>query len=121
MPVTNIKSDWYEGDLRFYAKATAMTDTPIFQIGRTDYAAMVKIHNRPAITGNSLEVRARPSSATAEHYAIDSTLDWRADATGGGCRAVQGVARMDAGYTTTGGDLCGVYGQVALNATATAN
>ena len=36
-------------------------------------------------------------------------------------RAVQGVARIDAANTITGGSVIGVYGQVALNATAVAN
>lgn len=124
MAVSNIRSSWDSGHLRFKAYTSSLATTPYVSFGQTDYPLQVKIHNRPATTGNSLEVRARPSSATAEHFAVDSTLDWRPTgdtATGGGVRAVQGVARMDAGYTVAGGDLCGVYGQVALNATATAN
>jgi hypothetical protein len=123
----NLTSEWSGGNLVFVPSQDALdaSITPVFQVGRTDKPVQAKFHNRPATTGSTVEVRSRPSSVTATHYAVDSTLDWRpttdSTATGGGCRAVQGVSRMDAGYTTTGGDLTGVYGQVALNATATAN
>lgn len=121
MAVANIRSKWSSGNLVF----TSIDSTyKTIQFGQTSYPLQVKVHNRPATSGNTLEVRARPSSATAEHFAIDSTLDWRqtdSAITGGGVRAVQGVARIDAGNTATGGSLTGVYGQVALNATATVN
>lgn len=122
MGATNIRSKWSSGNLVFYSiDSTYKT----IQFGQTSYPIQIKVHNRPTTSGNTLEVRARPSSATAEHFAVDSTLDWRETAastiTGGGCRALQGVARIDAANTITGGSLTGVYGQVALNATATAN
>lgn len=124
MSVANIKSEWSSGNLVFKALSGVST-TPVFQVGQTDLGIQAKFHNRPATSGSTIEVRARPSAVDATHYAVDSTLDWRpttsSTATGGGCRAVQGVCRMDNGYTTTGGDLTGVYGQVALGTTGVAN
>lgn len=119
MPVTNIKSLWTSGNLRFQSVAFEPATTPLIQFGQTSYPVYVKIHNRPALTGNTLEVRARPSSATAEHFAVDSTLDWRpaTAASAGGCRALQGVCRLDTGYEMNAGTLVGTYGQVANNGT----
>jgi hypothetical protein len=120
MPATNVKSKWSSGNLIFTGEA----DNVFIQFGQTDKPLQSKFHNRPAITGSTIEVRARPSSATAEHFAVDSTIDWRPtgdNVTGGGIRSIQGIARLDAGKTITGGSMTGVYGQVALNATAMAN
>ena len=116
MPVTNIKSSWSSGNLVF----TGHADNAFLQFGKTDYPLQSKFHNRPAITGSTVEVRARPSSATAEHFAVDSTLDWRPTGdtvTGGGVRALQGVARLDTDKGMSGGAITGVYGQVANNGT----
>jgi hypothetical protein len=120
MSVANIKSGWSSGNLVFEAAYSGLATTPVIQFGKTDLPIQSKFHNRPATSGSTVEVRARPSSATAEHFAIDSTLDWRptgASVTGGGVRAVQGVARLDAEKTMTGGSITGVYGQVANNGT----
>lgn len=119
MPVTNVKSYWDSGNLHFKG-----TSSSFVRFGITDEPLQVKVHARPTTLGSTIEVRSRPTSATAEHFAVDSTLDWRATGnsiTGGGCRALQGVARADASQTMTGGSLTGVYGQVALNSSATAN
>lgn len=107
------------------------TTTPVFRVGQTGYPAQVKVHNRPATTGNSIEVRARPWSATAEHFAVDAMAEWRptttnygstkAPATAGGLRAVQGVAHLGSGYSMTGGGLTGVYGQVRNDGTVNGN
>jgi len=121
--VNLIKSQWSSGNLVFKSKVSS--SVPVFQVGQTTYGVQAKFHQRPATAGSVVEVRSRPSSADATaHAAVDSTLDWRATGdtvTAGYSRAVQGVCRMDAGNTITGGSLTGVYGQVALNATAVAN
>lgn len=120
MPVTRIKSGWDSGNLVFKG-----VDGYYVRFGTTDNPLQVKVHARPTTAGSTIEVRSRPSSATATHYGVDSTTDWRetvaSTITGGGIRAIQGVARIDAANTITGGSVTGVYGQVALNATATAN
>lgn len=118
MAVTLIKSAWDSGNLVFKSSLTNPATTPYVRFGTTDNPLQAKFHNRPAVSGNTVEVRSRPSSATAEHFAVDSTLDWRPTgdtATGGGVRALQGVARLDTGMTSTGGSLTGVYGQFANN------
>jgi hypothetical protein len=119
----NLTSEWSGGNLVFVptGEALAASVVPAFRVGISNKPVQAKFHNKPATTGSTVEVRAEPSSATATHFAVDSTLDWKANATGGGCRAVQGVCRLAADYTTTGGDLCGVYGQVALTGAAIAN
>lgn len=102
-------------------RITGLATGSFIQVGVTDSPLAMKIHNRPATLGYTLEVRARPSDVDAEHFAVDSTVDWRPDpddtktATGGGLRAVQGVCRLDTDYTMVGGSLTGVYGQVANN------
>lgn len=119
MPVTRIKSTWDGGNLVFKG-----VDGYYVRFGTTDNPVQVKIHARPTTLGSALEVRSRPTSATAAHFGVDSTTDWRATGdtiTGGGIRAIQGVARIDAGNTITGGSVTGVYGQCALNATGVAN
>lgn len=123
MAVNKIKSLWSSGNLVF--KSTTSSAVPVLQVGQTTYGLQAKFHQRPATAGSVVEVRSRPSSAgAAAHAAVDATLDWRATGdtvTAGYSRALQGVCRMDAGNTITGGSLTGVYGQVALNATAVAN
>jgi hypothetical protein len=119
MSVTNLRSKWDSGNLIFDA-VPGLSTTPFMRIGVTDTPAYLKVHNRPTTSGSTIEVRSRPTSATATHFAVDSTLDWRPTGdtvTGGGCRALQGVARLDTGDSMTGGSLTGVYGQVANNGT----
>lgn len=101
---------------------TGAAASNLVQFGSSDYGFQFKIHNRPATSGNTLEVRARPSSTTAQHAAVDSTLDYRPSAAGLASynRAVQGVSRLDTDYTVTGGAgayFAGVYGQFANNGT----
>jgi len=116
MPIMNIKTELPSGNLRFFSNVP----NSLMQFGKTDYPLQCKFHNRPGITGSTIEVRAKPSSATAEHFAVDSTLDWAPTSgtvTGGGCRALQGVCRLDTSKSMTAGSLVGVYGQVANNGT----
>jgi hypothetical protein len=110
MPVTRIKSEWSGGNLVFKG-----VDGYYVRFGTTDNPVQVKVHTRPTTLGSALEVRTKPSSATAEHAAIDAMLE--PDPTGdtqtaGYGRAVQGVVRTISGNTMTGGSLHGVYGQV---------
>jgi hypothetical protein len=115
VPVTNVKSKWSSGNLVF----TSDVANSLIQFGQTNYPLQCKFHNRPAVTGSTVEVRAKPLSATSEHAAVDSTLDWAPVSTvsGGYARALQGVCRLDTGKTMTSGSLCGTYGQVANNGT----
>lgn len=110
MSVTNVKSYWSSGHLIF---KSGVSGTYV-RFGVTDEPLQVKIHNRPTTLGSGLEVRSKPSSATAEHAAIDAMLepDPTTDTqTAGYGRAIQGVTRTISGNTMTGGSLHGVYGQ----------
>lgn len=110
MPTTNIKSYWSSGNLIF---KSGVAGTYI-RFGVTDEPLQAKFHSRPTTLGSAVEVRSKPSSATAEHAAIDAMLE--PDPTGdtqtaGYGRALQGVVRTIAGHSMTAGSLQGVYGQ----------
>jgi len=119
MPVTLVKSYWSSGNLRFISNTASPTTAPIVQFGQTSYPIQLKVHNRPTAANSTIEVRARPGEDAATHFAVDSTLDWRPASSGtGGQRALQGVCRLDTGYTmSSSASLIGVYGQVATNGT----
>lgn len=118
MTVTNIKSYWSDGDLMFISKSYQPTDVPLFRVGRTDYPIQMKIHNRPATTGSTLEIRARPTTTSGTHFALDCIVEWRGNATTGGLRGVEGVAHVNSSYTLTGNaSMIGTYGQVRVDGT----
>jgi hypothetical protein len=128
MPTTRVRSIWQSGDLMFCAKEfNIASDTPLFRIGKTGYAMQLKVHNRPAVTGSSVEVRARPNSATPIHEAINAITEMRpgypdatSDLTSGTCHGINGTIWLASGYTitaTTASYFSGVHGYVVNQGT----
>lgn len=76
--------------------------------------APVKIFNRPTTDAFALQVKSEFTDTDAGHNCLEVTADWHpsATATAGGNTAVQGVSRLAASHTATGGTLIGTYGQV---------
>jgi hypothetical protein len=75
-------------------------------------ACAVKIFNRPTTDAFALQVKSEFTGTATGHNCLEVTADWKgAGAAGGGNTAVQGVSRLAATYTATGGSLIGTYGQ----------
>ena len=118
MPATLVKSGWSSGHLVF--QNINGTSATYVRFGVTDAPLQVKVHNRPAVTGTTLEVRSRAVGTTAGHVATDSMAEWRPTgdtASAGALIGVQGVAYLYTGDTLTGGTLIGTYGQVRNDGT----
>jgi hypothetical protein len=76
---------------------------------------ITKLRNRPTTDAYALEVKTEYTGTAALHWAITSTADWHpttAAATGSGIQGLQGVGRLAASHSMTGGSIVGTYGQV---------
>ena len=78
---------------------------------------MSKFINRPTTDGFIVQAKSEPTGAAQTHNGVESTVDWKVAASGGGIRALLGVARLKSTFTATGGTLIGTYGQVANDGT----
>jgi len=77
-----------------------------------------KLFNRPTTDAFALQIKSEFTDTDSGHNCLEVTADCKAAlVTGGGNTAVQGVSRLAATYTATGGSLIGTYGQVANNGT----
>jgi hypothetical protein len=73
---------------------------------------VTKLFNRPTTDVFAVQVKSEFTDTDAGHNCLEVTADWKAaGATGGGNTAVQGVSRLAATYTATGGSIIGTYGQ----------
>ena len=83
--------------------------------------SQAKFFNRATATVAEfcIQVKSEPTSPTLLHAMIEGTCDWdpSSAASAGGIRAVQGVGRLKATKSATGGSMIGVYGQAANNGT----
>lgn len=79
---------------------------------------ITKMFNRPTTDAFAVQIKSEFTDTDAGHNCLEVTADCKsALATGGGNTAVQGVSRLAATYTATGGSLIGTYGQVCNNGT----
>ena len=85
------------------------TASPAF----TRIDGMTKLFNRP-LTLDAFAVQVKSevgATSAAAHACIEVTVDWTVSPSSGYVRAVQGVARLAAAQTMTGGAIEGLYGQ----------
>jgi len=83
------------------------------------FRGRLKIDERP--TGGTtedyaLQIRSESGKTSGTHWGIDSETHLKATGTAS-LRGVQGVAVLDATFTSTGGTFNGVYGQVRIDGT----
>ena len=79
-----------------------------------DIHGYLKVHNHATTIGYAIEARSNFNGTTTEHFGITSTVEYEptgGTATAGGVEGLQGVGRLAASMTMTGGLLCGTYGQ----------
>jgi hypothetical protein len=79
-----------------------------------DIHAYLKVHNHATSIGYAIEAKSDFIGTTTSHFGITSTAEWEptgGTATAGGVQGLQGVARIKASQTITGGSLIGTYGQ----------
>ena len=73
---------------------------------------ITKLIHRPTTDVFAVQIKSEFTDTDAGHNCLEVTADWKAaGATGGGNTAVQGVSRLAATYTMTGGSVIGTYGQ----------
>ena len=73
-----------------------------------------KIHLHDTTNGYCIEAKSNFNGTTTQHFGITSTVEYEptgGTATAGGVQGLQGVARLAASMTMTGGSLIGTYGQ----------
>lgn len=82
--------------------------------GYTRFDNMVKIMDRPTTDAFALQLKYEPTIVTGTGAGIEATIDAKPSTatSAAGIRGVQGVTRLAATYTMTGGSLIGTYGQV---------
>ena len=82
--------------------------------GYTRFDNMVKIMDRPTTDAFALQLKYEPTIVTSTVAGIEATIDAKPSTatSAAGIRGVQGVTRLAATYTMTGGSLIGTYGQV---------
>lgn len=84
-----------------------------------DLRGQSKFIYRPTSSGFGTQVKTEFSGTAAEHNAFESTADWTANGTtGGGVRAISGLARVDSTYSLgSTANLLGVRGIVQNSGT----
>lgn len=73
-----------------------------------------RVHLHDTTNGYCIEAKSNFNGTTTEHFGITSTVEYEptgGTATAGGVQGVQGVGRLAASMTMTGGSLVGTYGQ----------
>lgn len=108
MPATSVKSAWSSGNLVFTASSGH----------NVTFKGVTKCFNRPTTDAFAVQVKSEFTDTDALHACLEVTTDCHAAlTTGGGVNAVQGVSRLAADHTATGGSFCGSYGQFCNNGT----
>lgn len=104
-----------DGDFRFLS-ATPTTKYAKWTYSSTtfDVHGILKVHHHAATGGYAIEAKSNFNGTTTAHYGITSTVDYEptgGTATAGGVQGLQGVGRLAASMTVTGGSIIGTYGQ----------
>lgn len=76
----------------------------------------IKVHNHLTTAEYNTQLRSEFIGTSGTHWGIDSETHLNADSTAS-IRGVQGVAKLSATFTCTGGTLIGTYGQVRADGT----
>ncbi|MDD5009205.1 MAG: hypothetical protein PHC68_12505 [Syntrophorhabdaceae bacterium] len=79
-----------------------------------DVHGYLKVHNHSTTIGYAIEAKSNFNGTTTSHFGVTSTVEWEPTgdtATAGVIEGLQGVGRLAAGKTITGGTLVGTYGQ----------
>jgi hypothetical protein len=79
-----------------------------------DIHGYLKVHNHSTTIGYAIEAKSNFNGTTTSHFGITSTVDYEPTgntATAGGVQGLQGVGRLAASKTVTGGSIIGTYGQ----------
>ena len=82
---------------------------------RLDVNGAIRLHNHDTTGGYALEAKVDFFGTATNHVGVTSTVELEpagATATNVGIQGVQGVARLKAANTMTGGSMIGTYGQV---------
>ncbi len=79
-----------------------------------DIHGYLKVHNHSTTIGYAIEAKSNFNGTATSHFGITSTVEWEPTddtATDGTVQGLQGVGRLAASKTVTGGSLIGTYGQ----------
>lgn len=79
-----------------------------------DVHGYLEVHNHATTIGYAIEAKSNFNGTTTQHFGITSTVEYEptgGTATDGGVQGLQGVGRLAASMTMTGGYLIGTYGQ----------
>jgi len=79
-------------------------------------AESLKIHRHLTAEDYNTQLRSESIKTTGTHWGIDSETHLNADGAAS-IRGVQGVAKLSAGFTSSGGTLIGLYGQARADGT----
>lgn len=118
--ITAIDTAWDNNYSLKWRNAAGTSDITALRVDTSDQVRIgsgtcaVKVFNRPTADAFALQVKSEFTDTDAGHNCLEVTADWHpsATATAGGNTAVQGVGRLQASHTMTGGSLIGTYGQV---------
>jgi hypothetical protein len=80
------------------------------------FKGITRVHTRPTALDYTLQLRSTSTKTSGTHWGLDAETHLIASGTAS-LRSVQGVAVLDATYTSTNGTLIGVYGQVRADGT----
>jgi hypothetical protein len=78
----------------------------------------IKLHKHLTTDEYALQIRSEYTGTTGSHWGIDSETHLSGDMTTGAIRGVQGVARLTAANSITGGSMTALYGQIDIDGTA---
>lgn len=111
----NRKFGWHSGavhckSLEVGEGIISMTDT------RTTFKGQTRFHRRPTSEDYVIQLRSTSTKTSGTHWGMDAETHLIASGTAS-LRSVQGVAVLDATYTSTAGTLIGVYGQTRADGT----
>lgn len=83
-----------------------------------------RVHLHDTTNGYGLEVKTNFNGTTTDHFGAGATVEYEptgGTATAGGVQGLQGVGRLAASMTMTGGSLVGTYGQACNLGTINGN
>lgn len=103
-------------------KSTAGVACPPFTKGpytwdqQVTFSGNIRFHKRPTADDYVIQLRSTSTKTSGTHWGADAETHLIASGTAS-LRSVQGVAVLDATYTSTAGTLIGVYGQARADGT----
>lgn len=103
-------------------KTITLNGNATFTVGSIDTASTsqlyvkgkARVHLHDTTNGYCIEAKSNFNGTTTQHFGITSTVEYEptgGTATAGGVQGLQGVGRLAASMTMTGGALIGTYGQ----------